>query len=61
MLRLFVVFAGAIALWSVAATNAQAQDFNPWPSTGTFLRGTGFYLSPTKVIGAWIRCWLSLN
>ena len=53
MLRLFVVFAGAIALWSVAATSAQAQDFDPWPST-TFLRGTGFYLSPWKVIGAWL-------
>lgn len=54
MLRVFVVFAGAIALWAAGASSAGAQEANLWPSTGSFLRGTGFYLSPWKILGAWL-------
>ncbi|MEX0675723.1 MAG: ATPase, T2SS/T4P/T4SS family [Pirellulales bacterium] len=54
MLRVFVVLAGAIALWAAGATSAWAQAPDLWPSTGSFIRGTGFYLSPWKIMGAWL-------
>lgn len=55
MLRLLVVFGGAILLWSAAAAPAWAQpaEFSPWPST-SFMRGTGFYLSPWKILAVWL-------
>ncbi|MEX0978788.1 MAG: ATPase, T2SS/T4P/T4SS family, partial [Pirellulales bacterium] len=53
-MRVTVVFAGAIALWAAGAQCADAADVNLWPSTGSFFRGTGFYLSPWKILAMWL-------
>jgi type II secretory ATPase GspE/PulE/Tfp pilus assembly ATPase PilB-like protein len=48
-----VVFVGALALWAAAASSGGAAEISLWPPT-TFARGTGFYLSPWKILAFWL-------
>jgi type II secretory ATPase GspE/PulE/Tfp pilus assembly ATPase PilB-like protein len=54
MLRVLVVFGGAAALWAAGAGSASAAEVEIWPSTGPFTRGSGFYLSPWKILAFWL-------
>jgi type II secretory ATPase GspE/PulE/Tfp pilus assembly ATPase PilB-like protein len=54
MLRVLVVFAGAAGLWAAGGGVASAAEVEIWPSTGLFARGTGFYLSPWKIMAFWL-------
>jgi type II secretory ATPase GspE/PulE/Tfp pilus assembly ATPase PilB-like protein len=56
MLRLFLVLAGAMAVWAIDAQCLLAADgTSGWPAGGMpFSRGTGAYLSPWKIIISWL-------
>lgn len=55
MLRLLVVFAGAMVIWAADAQVLWAADDTSWPSLGIrFFRGNGAYLSPWKILGTWL-------
>jgi type II secretory ATPase GspE/PulE/Tfp pilus assembly ATPase PilB-like protein len=56
MLRLFLVLAGAMAVWAIDAQCLLAADGDSgWPAGGMpFSRGTGAYLSPWKIIISWL-------
>ncbi len=56
MLRLFLVLAGAMAIWAIDAQCLLAADgTSGWPAGGMpFSRGTGAYLSPWKIIISWL-------
>jgi type II secretory ATPase GspE/PulE/Tfp pilus assembly ATPase PilB-like protein len=56
MLRVLLVCTLAAVAWAVDAQAVWAADgsTNLWPSTGTFTRDTGFYVSPWKVLAYWL-------
>jgi type II secretory ATPase GspE/PulE/Tfp pilus assembly ATPase PilB-like protein len=54
MLRVLVVFAAAAGVWAAGGGGAAAAEVEIWPSTGPFVRGSGFYLSPWKIMGFWL-------
>ena len=55
MLRLLVVFAGAMLICALDAQGSWAADANSsWPAGIPFSRGTGFYMSPWKMLGSWM-------
>src|SRR5262249_40751382 len=65
MQRALGVLVGALALVAVAApcllaADAPAGGISPWPVTGPFARGSGFYLSWWKLLSMWLifLCWV---
>ncbi len=60
MLRATIVLAGTAALWVAGSQTLLAAPSDIWPETGPFVRGTGYYLEPWKLLAVWgvFLCWV---